>query len=60
MSLKYVLVCSGRALVREAAMGLMGAEGNSTALEATLGQMDGFSSQPTYKCYLEEVASVGD
>jgi len=30
------------------------------ALEATQGQMDGFFSQLPYKCYLEEVASVGD
>jgi len=30
------------------------------ALEATQGQMDGFFSQIPYKCYLEEVASVGD
>jgi len=29
-------------------------------LEATQGQMDGFFSQLPYKCYLEEVASVGD
>ena len=27
---------------------------------ATQGQMDGFFSQLLYKCYLEEVASVGD
>ena len=33
---------------------------SSTALEATLGQMDGFFSQLPYKCYLEEVASVGN
>ena len=30
------------------------------ALEATQGQMDGFFSQLSYKCHLEEVASVGD
>jgi len=30
------------------------------ALEATQGQMDSFFSQLPYKCYLEEVASVGD
>ena len=30
------------------------------ALEATQGQMDGFFSQLPYKCYLEEVASVGN
>jgi len=30
-----------------------------TALEATQGQMDDFFSQLPYKCYLEEVASVG-
>ena len=30
------------------------------ALEATQGQIDGFSSQLPYKCYLEAVASVGD
>ena len=29
-------------------------------LEATQGQMDGFFSQLSYKCHLEEVASVGD
>ena len=29
-------------------------------LEATQGQMDGFFRQLLYKCYLEEVASVGD
>jgi len=32
----------------------------SSALEATQGQNDGFFSQLPYKCYLEEVASVGD
>ena len=32
----------------------------STALEATQGQNDSFFSQLPYKCYLEEVASVGD
>ena len=31
-----------------------------TAPEATQGQMDSFFSQLPYKCYLEEVASVGD
>ena len=31
-----------------------------TALEATQGQMDGFLSQLSYECHLEEVASVGD
>ena len=31
-----------------------------TALEATQGQNDSFYSQLPYKCYLEEVASVGD
>jgi hypothetical protein len=31
-----------------------------TALGATKGQMDGFFSQVPNKCYLEEVASVGD
>jgi len=30
-----------------------------THLDATEGQMDGFFSQLPYKCYLEEVASVG-
>ena len=30
-----------------------------TALEATHGQNDSFFSQLSYKCYLEEVASVG-
>ena len=30
------------------------------ALEATQGQNDSFFSQLPYKCYLEEVASVGD
>jgi len=29
-------------------------------LEATQGQIDSFFSQLPYKCYLEEVASVGD
>ena len=29
-------------------------------LEETQGQMDGFFSQLPYKCYLEEVASVGN
>jgi len=33
---------------------------SATALEATQGQMDGFFSQLTYKCHLEELASVGD
>ena len=32
----------------------------SAALEATKRQMDGFFSQLPYKCYLDEVASVGD
>ena len=32
----------------------------TTALEATQGQMDGFFSQLPYKCHLEEVASGGD
>ena len=31
-----------------------------TALEATPGQIDVFFCQLPYKCYLEEVASVGD
>ena len=31
-----------------------------TALETTQGQIDGFSSQLPFKCYLPEVASVGD
>ena len=31
-----------------------------SALEATQGQMDGFSSQLPYRCHLEEMASVGD
>ena len=35
-------------------------EGSCTALEATQGQIDGGFSQLPYKCYLEEVASVGD
>ena len=30
------------------------------ALEATQGQIDGFFNQFPHKCYLEEVASVGD
>jgi len=30
------------------------------ALEATQGQIDGVFSQLPYKCYLEEVAFVGD
>jgi len=30
------------------------------ALEATQGQMDGFFSQPPYKCHQNRVASVGD
>ena len=29
-------------------------------LEATQGQIDSFFGQLPYKCYLEEVASVGD
>jgi hypothetical protein len=28
--------------------------------ETTQGQIDGFFSQPPFKCYLPEVASVGD
>ena len=32
----------------------------STTLEATQGQIDGFFSQLPFKCYLPEVASVGD
>jgi hypothetical protein len=32
----------------------------SAALEATQGQMDGFSNQLPYKSHLEDVASVGD
>ena len=31
-----------------------------TTLEATQGQMDGFFSQLSFKCYLLEVATVGD
>ena len=31
-----------------------------SALEATQGQIDSFFSQLPYKCYLKEVASVGD
>ena len=31
-----------------------------SALKATQGQMGGFFSQLLYKCYLEEVESVGD
>ena len=31
-----------------------------SALEATQGQMDGFSSQLVYQYHLEEVASVGN
>ena len=31
-----------------------------TALEATQGQMDVVLSQLSFKCYLPEVASVGD
>jgi len=34
--------------------------GCRAALEATQGQIYGFFSQLPYKCYLEEVASVGD
>jgi len=34
--------------------------GKGPALEATQGQHDSFFSQLPYKCYLEEVASVGD
>jgi len=34
--------------------------GRGTTLEATQWQIDGFFSQLPYKCYLEEVASVGD
>ena len=33
---------------------------NVTALETTQGQIDGFRSQLPFKCYLPEVASVGD
>jgi len=36
------------------------AQGPTSALEATHGQMDGFFGQFPYKCHLEEVASVGD
>ena len=32
----------------------------SSALEATQRQTNGFFSQLSYKCYLEEVAFVGD
>jgi hypothetical protein len=31
-----------------------------STLEATQGEIDGSFSQLPYKCYLEEVASVGD
>ena len=34
--------------------------GSNTTLETTQGQMIGFFSQLLFKCYLEEVASVGD
>ena len=33
---------------------------HQATLEATQGQIDSFFSQNPYKCYLEEVASVGD
>jgi len=33
---------------------------NDAALEASQGRNDSFFSQRPYKCYLEEVASVGD
>jgi hypothetical protein len=35
-------------------------EGLRAALEATQGQMDGFSGQLPYKYHLEEVVSAGD
>ena len=35
-------------------------EGLGSTLETTQGQMDGFFSQVPLKCYLPEVASVGD
>ena len=31
-----------------------------STLETTQGQIDGFFSQPPFKCYLPEVASMGD
>ena len=34
--------------------------GFGAALETTQGQIDGFFSHLTFKCYLLEVASVGD
>ena len=34
--------------------------GRNTALEATHGQMDSFSSQLLFECNFPEVASVGD
>jgi len=39
---------------------LVNSQGGLSALEATQGQMDGFFSELPFKCYLEEVASVGD
>ena len=39
---------------------MSGTVNRHTAALATQGQMDGFFSQLLYKCYLEEVASVGD
>jgi len=39
---------------------LEGRDGTPAALEATQGQNDSFFFQLPYKCYLEEVASVGD
>ena len=32
---------------------------SQATLETTQGQIDGFFSQPLFKCYLPEVASVG-
>ena len=37
-----------------------GPTAGATALEVTQGQNDSFFSQLSYKCHLEEVASVGD
>ena len=46
-------------MIPEAGLWVLRSEGKS-ALEATQWQMDGFFSQLSYKCQLEEAASVGD
>jgi len=58
-AIRYAAI-SGAVFLPERHSALPKRGGRIAALEATQGQMDGFFSQIPSKCYLEEVASVGD